>query len=190
MFGRFASFKLSTEASNGVKGFRRYRNVRLAGGRGHERAVWIDGEKNLVPGKLLDGATDFEAKMTLPDPKAVALGELKNLYLACCVVAGEVLSGATAERARADLVAVRDNRREIAVRDFVDVEQWARYVKPFDAEMAEPDSQPIHQAVVKRGQLLVSAVGWRNYTCESPFSDSPALTARLADGLRFFKSQK
>lgn len=87
MFGRFGSFKLSTEASNAVKGFRTYRNVRLAAGKDHERAVWIDGEKNSDLAQLLAGATQFEAKLQILNPKAVGLGELKSLYLACCVIA-------------------------------------------------------------------------------------------------------
>ena len=61
--------------------------MRLAGGKDHERAIWIDGERNLDLAQLLAGATQFEAKMRIPDPKAVGLGELKNLYLACCVIA-------------------------------------------------------------------------------------------------------
>lgn len=185
MFGRFGSFKLSTEGSNGVKGFRSYRNVRLAGGKDHERAVWIDGEKNSGLAQLLAGATRFEAEMKIPDPKAVVLGELKNLYLACCVIAGEILSGETAERLRADLVAVRDNRAELVDRDLVDISEWVRHIKPFDAEATKPESRPIHQAVVAREGRLIPAVGWRNYTCESPFVDSPTLSARLEEGLRF-----
>lgn len=189
MFGRFESFKLSTEASNGVKGFRTYRNVRLAGGRDHERAVWIDGEKNSDLAQLLAGATQFEAKMQNPDPKAAGLGELKSLYLACCVIAGEILSGETAERVRADLVAVRDNRGELADRGVVDVAQWVRHVEPFGAEVTKPESRPIHQAVVARDGRLISAVGWRNYICESPFGDSSALSARLEAGLRFIERE-
>lgn len=185
MFGRFGNFKLSTEASNGVKGFRSYRNVRLAGGRDHDRAVWIDGEKNSDLAQLLAGATQFEAKMQIPDPKAVGLGELKNLYLACCVIAGEILSGETAERVRTDLVAVRDNRTELADGDVVDVTQWVRHVQPFEAEVTKPGSRPIYQAAVARDGRLIPAAGWRNYTCESPFSDSLALSARLAERLRF-----
>lgn len=187
MFGRFESFKLSTEVSNGVQGFRKYRNVRVARGTDHERAVWIDGEKNSDLAQLLSGATQFEAKMKIPDPKAVGLGELKSLYLACCVIAGEILSGETAERVRADLVAVRDDRGVLADRDVVNIEQWVRHVDPFEAEAAKPESRPIHQAVVAREERLISAVGWRNYTCESPFSDSPALSAQLTAGLRFFE---
>jgi hypothetical protein len=163
--------------------------VRLAGGKDHERAIWIDGEKNYDLAQLLAGATQFEAKMKIPEPKAVGLGELKNLYLACCVIAGEILSGETAERLRADLVAVRDNRAELADRDVVDVTQWVRHVQPFEAEMTRPESRPIHQAVVAREGCLIPAVGWRNYTCESPFSDSPALSARLEEGLRFVERE-
>ncbi|MGD9702814.1 MAG: HNH endonuclease [Ilumatobacteraceae bacterium] len=189
MFGKFGSFKLSTEASNGVQGFRTYRNVRIARGKDHERAVWIDGERNSDLRPLLGGATQFEAKMQIPDPKAVGLGELKSLYLACCVVAGEILSGETADRLRADLVAVRDNRAELADRDVVDVTQWVRYVQPFEVEITRPESLPVHQAVVARGGRLIPAVGWLNYTCESPFSDSPELSARLDKGLHFVERQ-
>lgn len=189
MFGRFRSFKLSTEASNGVKGFRTYRNVRLRAGKDHERAVWIDGEKNPGRSRLLAGATQFEAKMQAPDPKAVALGELKSLYLACCVVAGEILSGETAERVRADLVAARDDRSELAGLDLVDVSQWTRHIQPFEAEVSKPESLPIHQAVVARDKCLLPAVGWSNYTCEAPFPDSPALSARLEAGRRFIETE-
>ena len=71
--------------------------------------------------QLVSEATQFEVRMKIPNPKAVGLGEMKSLYLACCVIAGEILSGDTAERVRADLVAVRDNRAELAVRNVVDV---------------------------------------------------------------------
>jgi hypothetical protein len=189
MYGRFGSFKLSTEASNGVKGFRTYRNVRLASGKDRERAVWIDGERNSDLAQLLAGATQFEAKMQNPDPKAVGLGELKSLYLACCVIAGEILSGESAERVRADLVAVRDNRGGLPDRDVVDVAQWVRHVEPFEPEVTKPESRPIHQAVVAREGRLISAVGWRNYTCEAPFSDSPALAVLLEKGLRLVERE-
>jgi hypothetical protein len=185
MFGRFGRFKLSTEGSNAVKGFRTYRNVRLAAGKGHERAVWIDGEKNSDLAPLLAGATQFEVKMQVPDSKAAGLGELKSLYLACCVIAGEILSGETAERVRADLVAARDNRAGITDLDVVDPTQWVRHIRPFDAEVTKPESRPIHQAVVARDGGLIPAVGWPNYTCESPFGDSRTLLARLEAGLRF-----
>jgi hypothetical protein len=189
MFGRFGSFKLSTEASNGVNGFRTYRNVRLAAGKDHDRAVWIDGKKNSDLAELLAGATQFEARMQIPEPQAVGLGELKSLYLACCVIAGEILSGDTAERVRADLVAVRDNRGELADRDVVDVAQWVRHIQPFEAEVIKPESRPIHQAVVARDGCLIPAVGGPDYTCEAPFGDSPALSARLEAGLRFVERE-
>jgi hypothetical protein len=189
MFGRFEGFKVSTEASNAVQGFRTYRNVRLAAGKDHERGVWIDGEKNSEMAQLLAGATQFEAKMQILDPKAVGLGELKSLYLACCVIAGQILSGETADRVRADLVAVRDNRGELADRDLVDVAQWVRHIQPFEAELTKPESRPIHQAVVARDGRLIPAVGWLNYTCEAPFGDSPVLSARLEAGPRFVERE-
>jgi hypothetical protein len=194
MFGRFGDFKLSTEKSNGVKGFRKYRNVRIASGKDLEQAVWIDGERNSEMAQLMSGATQFEFRAKVPDPKAAGLGELKNLYLACCVIAGEILTGETAERVRADLVSVRDKRAELSDREVVDVAQWVRHVQPFDAEVTKPESCPIHQAVVVRGGRLIPAVGWHNYTCESPFSespfsDSPALSALLDEGVRFVESE-
>lgn len=185
MFGRFSSFKLSTETSNTIKGFRAYRNVRLAAGKDHELAVWIDGDRNSRLSPLWAGATQFEARMQTVDARAAGLGELKSLYLACCVIAGEILSGETAERVRSDLVAVRDNRDEIEDRDVVDVTQWTRHIQPFEADVAKPESRPIHQAVVSRDGDLIPAVGWRNYSCEVPFDDSPELCARLEAGLQF-----
>lgn len=189
MFGRFKSFKLSTEASNGVPGLRTYRNVRLARGNGQELAIWIDGVKNAEQAKLLEGATEFESKMLLPDPKAVYLGELKNLYLACCVIAGEILSGETADRVRKDLVAIRDDASQLVDRDIVDVKRWIRHVDPFDAEVTRPGSLPVYQAVVAREHRLIPAVAWRNYTCESPFDDSPELAAQLEAGRRFVEGR-
>ena len=184
MFGRFGSFRLSTEGSNGVKGFRKYRNVRLTSGEHHDRAIWIDGEKNAELAELVAGATEFEVRMQIPDSRAATLGELKSLYLACCVIAGEILSGETSERARADLIAVRDNPNELANRDLVDVGQWVRHIQPFGAEVIRPLSEPIHQAVVVRGGRLIPAVGWLNYTCEAPFTDCPALASTLEVGRR------
>lgn len=183
MFGRFRSFKLSTEDSNGVLGYRTYRNVRLAAGESHEQAVWIDGRKNSR--QFLAGATRFEVKMQPPDPKAVGLGELKSLYLACCVIANAILSGETAERVRQDLIAVRDDRAGLANRDVFDVSQWTRHIRPFEANVRKPESLPIHQAVVARDGCLIPAVGWHSYTCESPFADSPELSATLEVGLRY-----
>jgi hypothetical protein len=185
MFGTFHSFKLSTEPSNGVPGFRTYRNVRLARGNGHELAIWIDGVKNANQAELIEAATGFETKMLLPDPKAVHLGELKSLYLASCVIAGEILSGETAERVRKDLVAIRDNPSQLADRDVVDVTRWIRHIDPFDAEVTRPGSLPIYQALVARDHRLIPAVAWRNYTCESPFDDSPELAAQLEAGRSF-----
>lgn len=185
MFGRFASFKLSTEASNGVQGFRTYKNVRLARGNGHDLAVWIDGTQKANRAELLAGATSFDTKAVLPDPKAFHLGELKSLYLASCVIAGEILSGETAERVRDDLVAVRDNRAELATRDIFDITQWNRWIIPFDADVTRPVSQPVYQAVVARNGRLIPAVAWCNFTCEEPFDDSPELAARLEEGCQF-----
>lgn len=185
MFGRFSSFKLSTETSNGVLGFRTLRNVRLAGGKDHDRAVWVDGDKNPDMSQLWAGVKHFELEAKTPDPKAAALGELKNLYLACCVIAGEILSGGIAEHVRADLVAVRNDRDELKHRDILDVAQWVRHIQPYQADLTKPESQSIHQAVVARDGTLFPAVGWLNYICESPFPDSAALSARLDEGLRF-----
>lgn len=182
MFGRFRSFKLSTEDSNGVMGFRRYRNVRFGPGEEYEKAVWIDGDKN--SNMHLAGATEFEFKAQAPDPTAVNLGELKSLYLACCVIAGEVISGETAERVRADLVAVRDDRDALAHLELVDVAQWTRHIRPFEAEVRKPEPQPILQGVVARDECLIPAVGWESYTCEEPFQDSPELSATLEVGVR------
>lgn len=190
MFGRFASFKLSTEESNGVPGFRTYRNVRIARGEGHERAIWLDGEKNAKHHELLAGAGAFQAKIRLPDPKAVYLGELKNLYLAGCVIAGEILSGPTSERVREDLVAIRDNPALLEDRDTFDVTTWIRHTDPFTAEVRRPDSLPIYEAVVERNDRLIPAIAWRNYTCEEPFPDSPALTARLNEARQFLKERR
>lgn len=185
MFGRFSSFKLSTEASNGILGFRTLRNVRLAGGKDHEHAMWIDGQRNQAARELWAGAERFEITARPPDPKAVALGELKSLYLACCVIAGEILSGATADRVRGDLVAVRDDRNALTDLDIFDVAQWVRHIQPYKAEVTRPESLSIHQAVVVRDGHLFPAVGWLHYVCESPFPDSAALSARLEEGLRF-----
>jgi hypothetical protein len=187
MFGRFGSFKLSTEASNGVRGFRTYRNVRIASGKNHKEAVWIDGTKNSHLGQSIAGAGQFEVKIQIANPKATELGELKNLYLACCVITGEILSGETADRLRTDLVAVRDNKGALADLDVVDVAQWVRHIKQFDAEVATPEALSIHQAVVARDGLLIPAVAWRNYICESPFGDSPALSAQLEEGRRYIE---
>jgi hypothetical protein len=189
MFGRLATFSLSTEQSNGVKGFRKYRNVRIAPGQGHEAAVWIDGDRNAAQTDLWSGAKSFETRMKLPSSGAVNLGELKSLYLACCVIVGEILSGATAEKAREALVAVRDDRSLVDEVGMADVPQWVRHIRPFDAEVAKPDSQPIHQAVVIRDGQLIPAVGWIGYTCESPFEDSPELTRRLTQGVAFVQSE-
>jgi hypothetical protein len=54
---------------------------------------------------------------------------------------------------------------------------------------AKPESRPIHQAVVARDGCLIPAVGWPNYTCEAPFGDAPALSARLEAGLRFVERE-
>ena len=86
---------------------------------------------------------------------------------------------------RADLVAVRDNRGELADRDVVDVALWVRHIQPFEAEVSRAEPRPVHQAVVARDGCLIPAVGWPGYTCEAPFVDSPALSARLEAGLRF-----
>jgi hypothetical protein len=101
------------------------------------------------------------------------------------VIAGEILSGETAERVRKDLVAIRDNPSQLADRDVVDVTRWIRHIDPFDAEVTRPGSLPIYQAVVARDHRLIPAVAWRNYTCESPFDNSPELAAQLEAGRRF-----
>lgn len=184
MFGRMRA-AVSTEDSNGVRGFRNHRNVRLAAGAGHELAVWVDGSKNSQSRELWEGASGFEMRMLPPEAKAVYLGELKSLYLACCVIAGEILSGETAERVRDDLVAVRDDRAEIATREVVDVCQWVRSVQPFDAEVTKPSPEPVRQLVIAREGRLIPAVGWLNYYCEEPFGDAPELVARFDAGVRF-----
>jgi hypothetical protein len=68
--------------------------VRIASGKNHEKAaVWIDGTKNSRLVQSLEGAGHFETKMQIANSKATELGELKNLYLACGVIAGLQIEG-------------------------------------------------------------------------------------------------